>query len=69
MIDATNKQMVAVRGDKIVILAYGRTLTPDDAMNLAAWLVAMAEAVRTVHADDFDPSEEFDMWLQAVRAT
>jgi hypothetical protein len=35
--------MVGARGDKIAIIAMGREITKDQALNLAAWLVALAD--------------------------
>ena len=48
--------MVGARGDKIAILAFGRELTREQALNLSAWLVALA-----------DPGgEEFKKYFDAV---
>jgi len=48
--------MVAGHGDKIAIIAFGQELTHEQALNLAAWLVAMT-----------DPGgEEFQEYLEAV---
>ena len=48
--------MVGARGDKIAILAFGRELTREQALNLSAWLVALA-----------DPDgEEFKKYFDAV---
>lgn len=38
-----NKFMVGAAGDDVAILALGRKLTKSDALNLAAWLVAIAD--------------------------
>jgi len=35
--------MVGARGDMIAIMAFGKELTRDQALNLAAWLVALAD--------------------------
>jgi hypothetical protein len=35
--------LVGGHGDKIAILAFGRELIKDQALNLAAWLVALAD--------------------------
>jgi len=40
---AENTFMVGAQGDDIVILAFGRRLTRAQAINLAAWLVALAD--------------------------
>ena len=48
--------MVGGRGDKIAIMAFGRELTKEQALNLAGWLVALA-----------DPGgEEFQKYLTAI---
>lgn len=48
--------IVGGRGDKIAILAFGREITNDQALNLAAWLVALADPGR----------ERFDKFYAAV---
>lgn len=68
-IDSTNRFAVAVKGTKIVILAFGRVLEYDEAMNLAAWLVASADALAVLGGDEFSGETDFDAWLNAVRAT
>lgn len=65
-VDTTNYFAVGVRGDGIVILKWGRLLTVPQALNLAAWLVANAEAI-AVSADEFSGQTDFDTYLQAVR--
>lgn len=35
--------MVGMHGDDIVIVAFGRRLSQSDAINLAAWLVVLAD--------------------------
>lgn len=51
--------MVGGRPDKIAIMAFGREITRDQALNLAAWLVALA-----------DPGgERFKQFYDAVRKT
>ena len=51
--------MVGGRGDKIVIMAFSREITREQVLNLAAWLVALA-----------DPGgDEFEKYLAAVRNT
>lgn len=67
-IDTTNKFGVGVRGNNVVVLKWGRVLTFDEAMNLAAYIVATAEAVAGREADMFSGETDFDTWLNAVRA-
>lgn len=57
-LDTTNHSLVGVRGDTIVITTLGRELTKERAVNLAAWLVALA-----------DDKGEFDALLAAVKST
>jgi len=38
--------IVGGRGDKIAIMAWNREITKDQALNLAAWLVALADPGR-----------------------
>jgi len=59
-VDATNKFFVGSRADGVMILRQPvGPLSQADALNLAAWLVALA-----------DPSEdEFPAMLAAVRST
>jgi hypothetical protein len=40
--DVTNRHMVMMRGDRLYVGLPIGALTHDDALNLAAWLVAMA---------------------------
>lgn len=68
MIDTVNKFAVGTRGKSIVILAFARTLTVDEAYNLAAWLVAQAEIVAE-HEPGVSGETDFDAWLNAVRST
>lgn len=42
-IDTDNLEAVGLRGDDIVILRRGIRLSRDQALNLAAWLVALAD--------------------------
>lgn len=51
--------MVGARGDKIAILALGRELTREQAMNLAGWLVALADPC----------GDEFTKYIEAIRNT
>ena len=46
--DVMNKFLVGAHGQRIVIQRMPETLTPDDALLLAAWLVALAEPQATV---------------------
>lgn len=51
--------IVGGRGDKIAVMAFGREVSREQALNLAAWLVALA-----------DPGgDEFERYLAAVRNT
>lgn len=68
-IDVTNKFGVGVRRKTVVILRWGQQLSADDAMNLAAYLVAMAEAIAGETPDDLSGARDFDAWLNAIRAT
>jgi hypothetical protein len=54
-IDTTNRFGVGVNGALIVVIRGGLTLSRDDALNLAAWLVALAD------------EGEFGPLLEAVR--
>jgi hypothetical protein len=57
--DTTNRFMVSMRGDGLLVpIRPVQILTKDDALNLAAWLVAMA-----------DDNDEFPVLLEAVRNT
>lgn len=42
-IDTTNRFLVGVQGEQIAILKLGRSMSKDDALNLAAYLVALAD--------------------------
>lgn len=48
--------MVGTRGDNITIMAFGRELTREQALNLAAWLVALTDPL----------GDEFQRYLEAV---
>jgi hypothetical protein len=51
--------MVAGHGDKFAILKLNVEMSRDDALNLAAWLVALA-----------DPSgDEFEQYLEVIQNT
>lgn len=67
-IDVTNKFGVGVRGPNVIVMKFGARISYDDAMNLAAYLVAMAETISAT-TDDFSGEVDFDRWLNAVRAT
>jgi hypothetical protein len=57
--DTTNKFLVAMRGDGLLApMRPVQLLRKSDALNLAAWLVAMA-----------DDNDEFPALLEAVRNT
>jgi hypothetical protein len=42
-IDITNKFLVGAQVDRIIIMKPVQVLTNDEALNLAAWLVALAD--------------------------
>lgn len=42
--DTVNKFMVGMRGDVICLGLFGRYITQEDAINLAAWLAALTDA-------------------------
>jgi hypothetical protein len=46
-IDATNKFMVGMNGDSIVVVNFERRMSKKDALNLAAWIVALADPMET----------------------
>lgn len=57
-IDTANRFLVGARGDDLVILRFARSVTKEEALNLAAWLVALA-----------DSKGEFPAILEAVQNT
>lgn len=59
-IDSSNQFGVGVRGDgKVIITLYGIALTPEGALNLAAWLSVLA-----------DPGgERFERLVQEIKNT
>ena len=62
-IDTTNAQMVSLdKGVNVGVLFPRRSMTPDEALVHAAWLVVMAEIVGA------EPGR-FDEVLAAVRST
>ena len=48
--------MVGSRGDKIAILAFDKEITREQALNLAAWLVALVDPL----------GDEFQRYFKAV---
>lgn len=68
-INAANRFHVGARGNDIVILSFGRVLKYEEAMNLAAWLVTIAQAQAEFAGDEFSGETDFDAWLNAVRAS
>ena len=60
MVDTTNRQLVGVRAGRISVQAPASTMTADQALVHAAWLVALAEPVA---------SEKFVEVLRAVKNT
>ena len=43
-IDTSNLEAVSMQGDTVVIMRRGIRLTQEEALNLAAWLVALADS-------------------------
>lgn len=66
-IDTTNQFAVGVRGDVVAILHEHRWLTPEQAINLAAWLVANAGVILEDSRDEL--RERFLKTLDAVEST
>ena len=60
--DTLNKQGVAIRGSSVVILFPRQSLTPEEAMMFAAWLVVMAQMLD-------DSLRPFGDYLAAVENT
>lgn len=62
--DTLNKFAVSSTGDQVVVLmpVHGRALSPQDALILAAWLVALAEPSLP------DGAPRFAEVLEAVRS-
>ena len=56
--DVFNRCGVAMRGERVLILSLRAEMSKQEALNLAAWLVALA-----------DDDGEFKTLLQAVRNT
>ncbi len=57
--NTVNDSMVAVKGDgQIVVLNHRAVMSREEALRLAAWLVALA-----------DEDNDFDRLLEAVKAT
>ena len=59
-IDTVNTFLVARQGDAVIVQNPRRRMTPDEALNCAAWLVALAE---------HDAQHAFDDVLKAIRNT
>ncbi len=57
-IDTQNDSMVGIRGETIIIMRQRRELNKDEALRLAAYLVALA-----------DEGNSFPALLEAVRNT
>lgn len=57
-IDASNKFFVGVQGDNIVILRPCQQMSKADAINLAAWLVCLA-----------DTNDSFGLVIEKVQST
>jgi hypothetical protein len=68
-IDTTNRFGVGVRGQNVIVMKFGSRMSHDDAMNLAAYLVAMAETISGESPDTYSGETSFDAWLNAVRGT
>jgi hypothetical protein len=71
-INTVNRFGVGLRGENVIVMKFGARLSVEDAYNLAAYLVAMAEAIEEskVRGDaDMSDAHTFDEWLNAVRAT
>lgn len=64
-IDTTNKFLVAVHGDDVVIVNPRRRMDKDDALNLAAWLVALAGGLPPVIEGE-QTKARFDAVYEAV---
>ena len=47
----------------------GASLTPNDARNLAAWLLVMADATDLACPDAEEPAASFDDLVKAIRAS
>lgn len=54
--DGDNVFFVSVKGDNIVVMRHFSEITKTDALNLAAWLVTMA-----------DTNDEFGLMLEKVQ--
>jgi hypothetical protein len=46
-VNTANKHVVGVRDDEVIVMAPPSRLTAEEALVFAAWLVTMAECVRT----------------------
>lgn len=59
MSETWNKFGVGIRGKRLVMMVSPIGITPDDALLLAAWLVAVAEPFASV---------QFDPLLEKIRS-
>jgi len=60
-IDTVNDSLVAARGDKVLIMRLRPELSREEALRLAAWLVAIA--------DMSEENADFKALLKAVQST
>ena len=60
--DISNKGLVGAIGKDVAVMIHRSRMTPDDAMNFAAWLVVMAQS----QDDTLPPVEEY---IAAVEKT
>lgn len=60
-IDTRNRQFVGAMGDRVVVAALKGSMTADEAISHAAWLVAVAECL--------DPTHPFEDVYAAVSNT
>jgi hypothetical protein len=63
--DTTNWSLVGVQGDDVVVLRAQRSMSREQAINLAAWLISIADMIEP----DKDTEAEFTELLHAIRAT
>jgi len=71
-VDTTNRHLVTAYNGRIHIQLVPRDLSPVQAVELAAWLVAMADCAQLVDAgpeQDFDADAHFAEALAAIRNT
>lgn len=72
-VDTTNRHLVTVHNGRIHIQLVPRDLAPAQAVELAAWLVAMADCARLDVPDDFAetghaPDADFNADVHFVEA-